>query len=105
MRDDQKERLEKIQETSIDHAIEAIESADKCDIATKDGRGDRAWLTKGANESMKLACSIQRLFEMKAAIKQGQQPPQSLETNAKTIIDKAEQQIEKRRQGMGQKYS
>ena len=67
MREDQLERLLKSQEQAADHAIEAIDMANsECDINTKEGRGDRVWLTKGANESLKAVCMIERLFQMRA---------------------------------------
>lgn len=105
MRDDQKSELDRIQEIAIDHAIESIDAAnDLCDISDKEGRGDRVWLTKGANESMKLVCVIQRFFEMKANI-DGTKTPQQVEDSAQSIIDKAEKQLAKQRQNMGQAYS
>lgn len=66
MRKDQRERLNELEQTVIDHAIDGINAADECDIETKDGRGNRAWLTKGANQSISLAFNIRRLLGDKA---------------------------------------
>ena len=66
MREDQLERLREAQEKAADHAIEAIDMAhSECDLTTKEGRGDRVWLTKSANESLKAVCMVERLFQMR----------------------------------------
>lgn len=94
MRDDQIEQLKRTQETAIDHTIEAIDAADsECDISTQEGRGDRVWLTKGANESMKLACSIERLLQMIGTGKDANEDA-DLEKEAAKIVRKATKQYE-----------
>lgn len=86
MRDDQIERLQRMQEIAIEHAIEAIDVADtECDIATKDGRGDRVWLTKAANEGMKLACAVERLLQMRGQGKDFSDPEAEIKAAEKTI--------------------
>lgn len=95
MRDDQLERLKQTQEQAIDHAIEAMDMAHaECDITTKDGRGDRVWLTKGANESMKLALSIERLLQ---ARRLGQPPigePEEATKAAEDMLKRANKRYE-----------
>lgn len=94
MRDDQLERLKQTQEQAIDHAIEAMDMAHaECDIATKDGRGDRVWLTKGANESMKLALSIERLLQAKAQGRTVDEPEEATKA-AEDMLKRANKRYE-----------
>lgn len=93
MRDDQLERLKKCQEVAIDHAIEAIEAAEECDISTKDGRGNRVWLTKNANESMKMACMVERLVQMRGQSKPIEDPDAAVAA-ADKVIDRAQKKFE-----------
>lgn len=95
MRDDQKTELERIQQMAIDHTIKAMDAADsECDIANKEGRGDRVWLTKAANQSMSLACRIEQFF----AVRQGVQPDgekgKPPEQQATEIIKRASKQYQ-----------
>ncbi len=94
MRDDQLERLKQTQEQAIDHAIEAMDMAHaECDITTKDGRGDRVWLTKGANESMKLALSIERLLQAKAQGRTVDEPEEATKA-AEDMLKRANKRYE-----------
>jgi len=94
MRDDQLEQLKRMQEIAIDHAIEAVDMADsECDITSKEGRGDRVWLTKAANEGMKLACAVERLVQMRGQGKEIPDPEKEIKT-AEAIIARANKKFE-----------
>lgn len=62
---DKLSELERIQDLALDHTVESIDAAAKCDLDEKEGRGNRVWLTKAANESMKLVLQVERFFAMR----------------------------------------
>lgn len=93
MRDDQLDELKRMQEVAIDHAIEAIDAADtECDISSKEGRGNRVWLTKAANEGMKLACAVERLLQMRGQGKEIADPDREIK-NAEAVVQRAQRKF------------
>lgn len=97
MRDDQKEELERIQAVAIDDTIGLVDAAAECDIKSKEGRGDKVWLYKAANQSMGIAEKIERFFTMRKTAQPVGTGEATPEIHAASLIDQAKQQLQARK--------
>lgn len=65
MDQDRIKQLEGIRDMAIDHAIEEMGAANELTLATKDERGDRAWLTKMCGQSLTIAVRVEQFLMLK----------------------------------------
>jgi hypothetical protein len=65
MRDDQKSELRRIQEMSIDHAIDEMDEAHGRTIDNPEDRGDRYFLTGMASRSLKIAMQVEQFIALR----------------------------------------
>lgn len=65
MTDDQLASLQRIQDVAIEHAVDEMDAAHALTLATKEERGDRAWLTGMAGKSLGVAVRIEQFIVLK----------------------------------------
>jgi hypothetical protein len=97
MREDQKAELERIQAEAVGDTIVLVDAAVKCDIISKEGRGNKVWLYKAANQSMGIAEKIERFFTMRRTDKPLGANEPTPEMQAASLINQAKQQLEARK--------
>lgn len=59
------QRLREIQDMAIEHAIEEMDAVHALTLATKEERGDRAWLTGMCAKSIGVAVRIEQFISLR----------------------------------------
>ncbi len=99
MRDDQVERIKLLSEEIADDMVTTAEAAIDTNIATKVGRGDKAFLYGIVKNQANVMATLQRVLDVKS----GKIPPISAtaatqEKYEKSLIEKAEAEAAKLKQ-------
>ena len=96
MREDLKAELLRVQEQAIDDAVENADLGHMQDQDSKEGRGDRVWHYKSANQCMTFALQVERLLAAQRAEPPGEAGGHDDEQTAKNLIAKAEAAAKRR---------
>ena len=96
MREDLKAELLRVQEQAIDDAVENADLGHMQDQDSKEGRGDRVWNYKSANQCMTFALQVERLLAAQRAELPGDAGGHDDEQTAKNLIAKAEAAAKRR---------
>jgi len=95
MNEDAKTQLERLQTLAIAHAIEEMDAAHDLTLATKEDRGDRAWLTGMCGKSLGVALRVEQYLALKerGAAFNGQSEEDAAKAEA-AFVRRAEAQLE-----------
>ena len=88
-------RLQEVQEMALDHAIEEMEAAHDLTLATKEDRGDRAWLTGMAAKSLGVVAKIEQFLALKERSPGYQGDDETASSQEAAFVKRAEAQLNK----------
>jgi hypothetical protein len=87
------DELRRIQDLAVKHAVEEMDAAAALGLDTKEGRGDRGWLTGMAGKSLSVAVKIEQFVALRAGRKMTAEDEEDEDTAKTRLVKEASAEV------------